>query len=138
MPIASVVPPATLTVGSAGLFHHSPHNVPNVDFVSLNYLSGLTQGDYGIGASQYFYTGPSVAVENVARAASVDGSILRIRPPGANTSWSLDFPGPGLRCTNASSDFYAAFMRHLMTAIRSPKVITHCKAYSFLAWTPSG
>ena len=67
-------------------------DVPNLDFVSLNYVDAMTPGPYqtdgGIQteSNEFYYYRPSVAVESIVQAVAVGGSILPITPPGANTS----------------------------------------------------
>lgn len=46
----------------------------------------------------YHYTCPNEALQRLASAASAQGTVLPIEPPLPNSSWTMTFPGPALRC----------------------------------------
>lgn len=50
----------------------------------------------------YHYTCPSEALQRLASAASAQGTVLPIEPPLPNSSWTMTFPGPALRCDSLS------------------------------------
>ena len=84
---------------------------------------------------EYFYTGPSRAVKNVAQAVAAEGSILSLTPPDPNTRWSLEFPGPALRCSNMSDSLRFSVQSNILKAMHPDK--SSCQAFGFLAWTPA-
>ena len=97
IPIASVIAPATLTVKITELepVPFAMTRVPNVDFLSLNFANMAKPSDLSIG---FNYAGPRYAVDKVVTATATEGAILPISAPAANSSWTLEFPGPALSC----------------------------------------
>lgn len=109
LPLAAIVTPATLSVISAPVAppRTSNETVPNVGFVSLNYVDSMTPANFQPQDGQnlpveYYYQGPSKAVEQVVQAVAAEGSRLTVVPPAPNATWTLDFPGPALQCQNVS------------------------------------
>lgn len=112
-------------------------DVPNIDFVSLNYVDAMTPGVYQTDggmpdeSNEFYYYRASVAVESIVQAVAGGGSILPIDHPGSNTSWTLEFPGPALQCSNVSSDFRTTVQRNIFDATYSPS----CIPVGYVAWT---
>lgn len=105
MPIASIIPPGTLSVQAILLNQSSSVSVPLLNFTSLRFTdrflnSGMEAG--GGSALTFDYNGPSQIVESIARAVSAQGTILTITPPSPNSTWQLEFYGPALQCGNMS------------------------------------
>jgi hypothetical protein len=144
LPIASIIPPATLSVGS-----QSPPpirmNVPNVEFSSLNFAApmaayGITPSKDNETAFNYMYAGPSLTVQRIVDVVAAQGSILPVAAPSVNSTWDLDFNGPSLRCHPVRSDFRHAVLANVLnyTFARSQNTMqdncTHGPGY--LAWHP--
>ena len=116
-------------------------NVPNIDFVNLNYLNWMTSGHISYSYArpnkpvQYFYNGPSRAVTNIVQAVAAGGAILPLRNPGLNSSYTLEFPGPSLRCANIPADLRAVMQANIARATQP--VSNDCTPYGFLGWTPA-
>ncbi|KAL8869434.1 MAG: hypothetical protein Q9174_004274, partial [Haloplaca sp. 1 TL-2023] len=119
MPIASIITPATLSVG---MDFPSPTymHVPNVDFSSLNLAAPMASyGTTGSGRGQepgfnYMYAGPSLTVQRITDAVAAQGFILPVPAPSVNSSWDLDFDGPSLHCNPVSSELRQAILDNIL------------------------
>ncbi|KAM0714117.1 hypothetical protein Q7P37_011081 [Cladosporium fusiforme] len=94
LPLASVFPPATLTVLSAPkeMIRSEITTVPKLDFGNQYFATWLPESMY------YEYNGPSMAVRRIAAASGAQGSVLPMTPPALNSSWSTQFFGPAIHC----------------------------------------
>jgi hypothetical protein len=127
-----VITPAALTVAVAatnpvqwGMFR-----VPNVDFLSLNFANIPAL------RSNFAYSSPRYAVDKVVAATAAQGFILPIKPPGGapNASWTLDFTGPSIICSDLQSSAVDAIQKNIQAAVS----IDNCEtAFGYIAWTPS-
>ena len=79
------------------------------------------------GSNTFNYFGPSPALQRIVAATAAQGQILTITPPALNTSWSLDFWGPAIHCSEVTgsertsiSDNYGSFLRDLLSGGSSP------------------
>lgn len=80
---------------------------------------------------RFQYTIPAREVIEVVKAVAATGSFLPINPPSVNSTWSLDFPGSALKCSNITEPLSASIRSNIANATRStPK----CAAYGYLAW----
>ncbi|KAK4541999.1 hypothetical protein LTR36_007199 [Oleoguttula mirabilis] len=97
--IPSVFTPATLSVQSAPPTPFPSHmvSVPQFDFVNFNFVDMYYNMEINNGHN-YYYDGPSQLVQRVSGASATLGEILPITPPALNSSWTLEFWGPSLRC----------------------------------------
>lgn len=147
LPIASIIPPATLSVGvdfPPPLYMH----VPNVDFSSLNLAAPMAA--YGTTGSRngeepgfnYMYAGPSLTVKRITDAVAAQGFILPVPAPSVNSSWDLDFDGPSLHCNPVSLDFRRAILDNIMnyTITRSEGQMLGSDCVGgpgYMAWHPN-
>ncbi|RSM02832.1 hypothetical protein CEP52_007730 [Fusarium oligoseptatum] len=149
IPIVSIITPATLSVGFA-----SPPNaflqVPNVAFTGLSLLRMMPKNHYqsmilascrndpdqkncSSDLSSYLYNGPSDAVNRVVAAAAAEGNILAVDAPASNSSWSLEFLAPTLRCDEVTGD-----TRRLIEENIANFTDRYCEeAPGYVAWTPA-
>ncbi|KAG9648756.1 hypothetical protein KCU95_g4135, partial [Aureobasidium melanogenum] len=110
--------------------------VPKFDFTNYDFVSPLGVGDLsGTNYSEYCYRGPNNLVERVATAVGAQGQVLPIIPPALNASWSLNFWGPSLQCSNVEGqereDIWANVWDYLDNG-------TRCRdSYGYLAWAPT-
>lgn len=97
-----MITPAALSVIPKHLINSSRVAVPNINFDSLEFTAQmpLLWGIYTprTEPGHYKYTGPQLAVKQIAAAVAAQGSILGISPPALNASWTLPFAGPSLQC----------------------------------------
>ncbi|KAL8885344.1 MAG: hypothetical protein Q9192_006657 [Flavoplaca navasiana] len=147
MPIASIITPATLSVGvdfPPPVYMH----VPNVDFSSLNLAAPMAP----LGGSSnseadwlyYLYAGPSLTVQRITDAVAAQGRILPVPAPSVNSSWDLDFDGPSLHCIPVSLNFRQAVLDNILNYTMSRNVGLQalpsgdCAAGpGYMAWHPS-
>jgi len=130
IPIASVITPAALTVTLAPTtpVQSQMTRVPRVDFTSLNFAN--VQG----GVANFAYTNPRFAVDKVVAATAAQGSILSIPPQYPNSSWSLDFAGPSIVCTEVQGSALNDIQKNIQAAIATGNCST---SFAYIGWTPS-
>lgn len=92
MPIAAIVSPGTMIVtpsmGNKTVFH----GVPQFDYRNfVPFLARLSSGTGGI-------TGLGQDILRLALGSVTTESILTIKPPAVNSTYSLDFYAPALKC----------------------------------------
>ncbi|KAK4574991.1 hypothetical protein LTR86_000841 [Recurvomyces mirabilis] len=106
LPIVPIVTPATLNVLRLPVTPTPSTEmvVPMLDFRSLAFSATIAGTSTSNGSIVYDYNGPSLAVQQVTGAAVLQGSILPIHAPSANSSWNVDFPGPALQCSNLTGN----------------------------------
>ncbi|KAL8846410.1 MAG: hypothetical protein Q9221_008491 [Calogaya cf. arnoldii] len=145
LPIASIITPATLSVG-VDFPPPMYMNVPNVDFSSLNLAAPMTTdgpSDSSDSSSNFFYkyTGPSLTVRRITDAVAAQGSILPVAAPAVNSTWSLDFNAPSLHCHPVEFDFRHEVLANILeyTFARSRGTIHSNCTYGpgYVAWHPS-
>ena len=83
-------------------------------------------------SGRYDYKGSSQITQQIATAVAAQKDILPITAPHPNSSWSLDFQGPALKCEPLPSDRSLEFQRNIGKYTRR-----NCfDAPTFLAWHP--
>ncbi|KAL1638906.1 hypothetical protein SLS58_008491 [Diplodia intermedia] len=95
IPIIATITPATLSVRLEITVNTTDAKVP-----SLSYENAPNWGEYQ-GAQRL--VGAAIPVHRVLAATSSSGDILRVTPPFPNSSYTLDFFGPSLKCYNLSA-----------------------------------
>ena len=93
-------------------------------------MPAVPQTDDG-NSLRFQYTLPSQEVIEVVKAVAATGSILPVNPPSANSSWTLDFNGPALRCTNISEPLISIVQSNVASAMNAS---SQCVAYGYVAW----
>ena len=146
LPIASIITPATLSVESAPTIPH-PYaltEVPHFDFTNLDFLvpptlavAGEQTGQFGeVLFDRYCYRGPSQILQRINSAVGASGDILPIRPPSLNSTWSIDFWAPDLRCRDASEQQRKDVWEDVFNYLNATS--TNClDSYSYISWLPS-
>ena len=132
IPVATIFPPATLSVGNAPKTIASMFKVPQFDFTTLNFVAPMESTDGGDGMSLWAWSGPSQPLQNIAIAAMALGQILPITAPAPNASWTLDFWGPLLKC----NDVIAIERDQIWTNIWNSYNLDGTGPYAFLSWAP--
>jgi len=148
IPIASIITPATLSVGV-----DSPPprllQVPNVAFTSLSLVADMHNNpNNGMGSTctndfsgynctqtiNYVYNGPSDAVKRVVTATAAQGAIVALVAPALNSSWTLKFLGPSIKCSAVDDETRSQFENSIANFTLSGQ---NCGlAPGYLAWTP--
>jgi hypothetical protein len=135
IPIPSIVTPAALTVATASLDPVPTEmlRVPQIDFLSLNFATLISCSTSG---GLWCYVGPQNTVNKIVAATVAQGSILPITysPPAPNSSWTLEFPGPSLNCTDLECSALDAVNRNIQVAVG----INNCTtSFGYIGWTPA-
>ena len=158
VPPARTIPTLTSRKAAPGCFHRAPATlsvintplassvsrlprVPNVDFISLNYVAAMTPYEIQPGdtycnvSTAYYYRGPSTAVSVIAQEVLTTGSILQIQPVSPNSSWTLEFARPALQCRNVSNEAKLSILWSINNATMNYEVA--CQPAGYVAWTGS-
>lgn len=108
-------------------------SVPQLDFTSLDFVAQVPGVDIQEDdTTRYMSTGPSQPVQNLATAVFGLGQLLPITPPAPNTSWTLDFWGPALRCSDVEDPDRNA----IWTNVWNSHTSNYVGSILFLAWAP--
>lgn len=130
-----MVTPATLSIETAEVLPRPSklEIVPSLAFESLDFVDDMppVPDDDDPDTIRFQYTIPAREVIEVVKAVAATGYILPISPPSVNSTWSLDFPGPALKCTNITEPLSASIRSNIANATRSA---SECAAYGYLAW----
>jgi hypothetical protein len=125
LPLASTITPGTLSIGVAPV-HHPPllqMHVPNVDFVSLNYVANMlrpSQGEDSTRNTIFEYRGHSSDVVRITNSVIQTGSILQINSPHRTARWTLDFDGLGISYAEVSESTQSVVRRQLRNTVFDP------------------
>jgi hypothetical protein len=152
LPIATVITPATLTVGQISPLPEM-RDVQGVAYTSANMFTVSTISSNGSflqtggnwNTASYEYQGPSDAVSLIANAVGAQGGVLPVLPPAQNSTWDVSFFGPSMRCNNVSDHLRDRIT--LDIAQRMNESMFHNNLHKdslvdsplnplFLAWTP--
>ncbi|KAK6585910.1 hypothetical protein PZA11_000967 [Diplocarpon coronariae] len=110
--LPSLITPATLGVIPGAVVDYVPTNVSSL-LISTNNTNQYTRFEYsapllpdtveGVNDTNNFFVGPRTIISRLSSAAAATGSILPITPPYTNSSYSLQFYGPTVKCEEANS-----------------------------------
>jgi hypothetical protein len=111
--------------------------VPKLDFTSYNFAAPLTLLDSAsVHYTDYCYRGPGRLIQRIVDAVGAQGQILPITSPSSNASWTLDFWGPSLQCSNVKGQDYEDIWTNLWE--HYAKDGDDCrKSFGYLAWAPT-
>ncbi|KAI3318895.1 hypothetical protein HD806DRAFT_305268 [Xylariaceae sp. AK1471] len=130
--IPLVITPVTLSVQLTKLpAQPFPTTVPNVDFTSLNFANV----PFSTSRRGFVYSRPQNTVLKVVYATSATSNIIPIIPPTTNSSWTLDFHGPELKCSPAPETLRNAINSNVESALRLEDCTT---SLGYLCWGPTG
>jgi hypothetical protein len=108
------------------------YKVPQFDFTTMNYVSGLDYENTAYGTtSQWEWTGPSQPVQHIALAVMGLGDMLQISPPSPNASWSHKFWGPALRCDDVAGAKRDSIWTNIWNSYNGTS-----ESYVYLSWAP--
>ena len=139
IPIASIVPPATLSVDLRENIPRSiTQEIPWIDFSNLNYLASMpsSRTTDSEGCTAFSYNGPSQTLKQIAMGVVAQTSILPIEPPFPNSSWTLDFKGPSLKCSPTSSSQSLSFQRNIAQYLQQDEGTNCYTPATYLSWLP--
>lgn len=110
-------------------------HVPNVDFVSLNYVADMVrppQEEDSRFNTRFEYEGPSPDVVRIANSVAQTGSILQINSPYPNATWTLEFEGPAISCAEVPESMQTDVRNRLKNTLFTPD--TGCFVQGYMAW----
>ena len=113
LPVATVITPATLSVHMASFSNTALMRVPRVDFRQFKFATLM---DYA-NIPQFMYETSKPEVQHILVNTAVQGNIMPIKPPSINSSWTLEFYGPALKCEHVDDDTHRAITQNVQSAI---------------------
>lgn len=151
VPIAIIVPPATLSVVSQPV---PRHELKQMDVPLFEHISSLAQiskstGDYSSGSVNggsdaigcdyngnfLLYNSPSVALSRMTMATAFQGVLPNVAQSRANTSYTVTFTAPASSCISAPQSVLSQLgVGGYSTAEGRPN---RWYEYEFLSWAPS-
>lgn len=129
--------PATLSIQGAQVLPapSSLQTVPSLAFDSLQFVDDMpSMPDGNEDSLRFAYTLPSQEVIEVVKAVAATGAILPITPPSSNASWTIDFDGPTLKCSNISEPLRSTIQSNIMSAMNATSGSSQCVAYGYVSW----
>ncbi|KAK4505496.1 hypothetical protein PRZ48_003459 [Zasmidium cellare] len=107
IPLATIIPPATLTVRIDGHTEYNLMALRTPDFLGTTMAENILQenDDGGMAMSipsgtdvWHAYHGPANDLARVVTSAALDGELPKLPSPAVNASYVLSFPAPSVRC----------------------------------------
>ncbi|CAG8081645.1 unnamed protein product [Penicillium olsonii] len=148
LPVSSILTPATLSVKLAPFDDKVLQRVPRVDFANSNFVNLIQSYERSNGSGEWMkvYSGPTPDVQRIVNGAANQGRVLPIEPAAANSSWSQEFHGPALVCSEVNQTLRAIITRNIVTAINTTQTTeinngSQAKSYTgylYLSWAPAG
>ncbi|KAI1368856.1 hypothetical protein F5Y08DRAFT_353440 [Xylaria arbuscula] len=133
LPVAFLVPPASLTIHQIASPDTHLQRVPRIDFKSTNFASidiasipspensGHNSSEEEVSpmtrfTTEYNYAGPQDEVQRVVLASLTASQVLPIPPPHPNSTWTLNFHAPALSCDQVSGTLYQEIWENIFDA----------------------
>lgn len=138
IPIVAVIAPATLTVETVPVSSVFPNiAAPTVDYSGLDFAYTRVVKMFQVTGLDTFcvYEGPGYPVTKVVAATAAQGVILPFSASHPNSSWSVDFFGPAIRCHPVKTALKASILTQL-NHVSSPP-LAQAKNLIYLGWTPN-
>jgi hypothetical protein len=102
--------------------------------VAVPQLDSTNQHFANLEAGNMSYVGPSVSVRLVAAATAAQGSILPITPPAFNASWTSQFWGPAIQCSNVTDSNRTLILNNYGASERNQSLYTRNAEWLYLSW----
>ncbi|KAI5366053.1 hypothetical protein Slin14017_G036930 [Septoria linicola] len=156
IPIASIVTPATLSVGIR-IPSSREVQVPDIALQSLKLVADMRRaspsstswncsnsGPSSSGdaencqiSAEYTYDGPGSTVRRIAQATAAQGAILAVEAPAPNSSWTMSFSGPHLSCQPVTEVTERIFQESIANYSFGLNTSGTCRnAPGYIAWSP--
>lgn len=104
LPLPSLVTPATLFVLPNIYVTWKELQVPSLEMYGLNQTRAFTYSANSSGNTlNEQFLGPRTIVSRLSTATAAEGQILSIQPPFINSTYSLEFYGPAVQCSEPNS-----------------------------------
>lgn len=127
MPIASIVPPATISVGRDTVTTTSSQYLDTINYEAetlAKYSNGYVMNE--IDSQTWFdtafswYGQPSNQLLRTTKATALQGYVPHVRGEHANVTYELKFNGPSVNCKAIDPDILKDWNAPLMCDIRTP------------------
>ncbi|KAE9377411.1 hypothetical protein N431DRAFT_453756 [Stipitochalara longipes BDJ] len=112
LPLAALIPPATLSITASVYTETRPFPVPMLDWASPAWGPGNATYE---GTFKPDAVDPSPLIRKIASEAAEGTAVVPLAAPTANSSYSLQFFGPTLQCSDANYSQQAVFDSYMMT-----------------------
>ena len=101
-----------MSIASASTIRSELFRVPQLSFEDpTHYAISTKQGDF---------ESANIIVSRLTQASAIQGEILPIPAPFPNSSYTLDFNGPGLSCSNVDSSAKQTFQTGILQSGSQP------------------
>jgi hypothetical protein len=139
LPIATTIPPATLSVESIVIPFVVPKTVPSLE-TNVNRqgwaVRGATSLPWQSGYPNHVWF-PTPSVRQIVARAAVQDTIGDIPAFGPNTSYSLTFDGPALECNHATETQQALMYHYKNNMTHFINVTEYDSEWDSSAWLVS-
>ncbi|KAK7946248.1 uncharacterized protein PG986_010569 [Apiospora aurea] len=133
-PVMYKYPVLFLVAAAACVLETVMEEVPQIDFLNLNYAANMAvYEEAGNGSKYYSYNYPSQHLKQLSMGVVAQKAILPIVPPFPNASWSLEFSGPNLVCQPAPADERLRILRSI-TAYTAQDETSCYSIPTYVAW----
>ena len=142
LPIAAVIPPASLSVRNPinSRLEYTTKDLPLPDFTKSTFAKIDFTMSFGL-TQLFCFRGSSDELAQLALGTAVQGEITSKKAPAPNSSYSLQFYGPSIRCEQTPTAMLRGFDAVFgcdFAADSSTNYTESCIAqYRYLAWTPT-
>lgn len=145
VPLASILPPATLSVTSTTREGHAYPHVPVPHFVdtAMAVSTSLfgTPSPEGTAVAGTAYRKPSRQLSRLVTSTAFRGAVPDHQTTHPNSTYALTFPGPALNCQSTSSDLLQQFKTIMNCSFPSNSSSTKLRArcdnsITYIAWVP--
>jgi hypothetical protein len=123
MPLAAIITPGSLTVILTPQVTSQAGPVPSLGFNTQMANFGATTGENAN------FAGATSDLIRIALASATSGSILSMEAPQPNSSYTISFPGPAVKCSQGSD----ADLKALINISTSDPEEVH---FDYMAWVP--
>jgi hypothetical protein len=159
IPLAAIVPPATLSVQSAHVISYTQQHLPAPNFLGNSMArTYLQQSDGGGGPNSppegakiwNVYHGPTNYLTRVAMGTALEGQLPVFPAPAVNASFERKFSAPSVRCAAADRSVLMGFTGAMgcdptyqcgnlsvLSGSGPSNGTARWVAFSYLSWTPN-
>jgi hypothetical protein len=144
VPLASLLPPATLSVHSTTTPAYEKLRVPMPRFDLLSMARKTSRPGTMADANltyDWHYSRPTRQIARLVTAAAYRGAILDHHTVFPNSTYTLDFPGPAMRCQDVPEDLLHDFNEAMNCSFIPNRADDEPKAecgnvVTYLSWVP--
>jgi hypothetical protein len=142
VPLGSILPPATLSVHGTTKTELAHRRTPMPRFDASSMATLATESGMGGVTVDVHYFKPTRQLARLVRATAYRGDVLDHQTAFPNSTYTLDFPGPAMRCQGVPEDLLHGFNDAMNCSFmvgesdRGPKVECEEGLVTYLSWVP--